>query len=720
MDTALPAAPAPAPSTAALALSGILAGAGIVARPAAHEIRAELGAVLAVAVSRDGQRLALGGGNALVVDVASGDQVAAFDHPRAVTSVALDEDGSCLATACGDSMARVWDVRSGACVELVHEARVLSVYLGADGQRLAAGCDNGVTHLHDLSERKVLLSVSQRSEAVQRVYLSDDGSWLLTEGPGGTDMWCARTGAHRTAFRPASAPGQAGGATAGRCLVFGVDGRSAWVGHCLTGRVMRTLRHPATVHAAYPDASATRVATACADENARIWDVERGACDTVLHGHSGAVHDVVFSGGRVFTGSEDQTARAWHAQSGRCLRVYTGDGMAVIALALARDGTSLFVAGYGSQVPHYDLRSGRCVRRFAGHTGWIGALALSHDGTRLATGGHDGTARVWDIDGSGCLAVFDHREVVHAVCFGAADRTLYAAGRDRRVRAWDLATGGCRRTFDGTVVVRCLALHPSAATLVAGDQAGFLHWWNVDSGQCERTVRAHHDSVHAVRFSADGKWLFSVGADGVATRWSAGGEARLSTNSANSSGLRGLWVSDDGARLVTGGFDGAVRTWNVRTGQSELAIPDAHTDWVRAVLLTPDGRRIVSGGKDGRIHFWDAQTGRPLATLFNLQDGFLWTTPADPVAPCGWLWTDREDRVRVFEPERAGAPARTFGADDPRRAAYLGTYNSQREVLRRLDLSGDAPEDRLAQLTAIHAGIGRVNEELLRLTDAGA
>jgi hypothetical protein len=206
----------------------------------------------------------------------------------------------------------------------------------------------------------------------------------------------------------------------------------------------------------------------------------------------------------------------------------------------------------------------------------------------------------------------------------------------------------------------------------------------------------------------------------MAKRWSAGGEACLSTNSAGPSGLRGLGVSDDGAHLATGGFDGAVRTWDVRTGQSVLAIPDAHTDWVRAVLLTPDGRRMVSGGKDGRIHFWDARTGQRLATLFNLQEGFLWTTPADAVAPRGWLWTDREDRVRVFETGRDGAPARTLGADDPRRAAYLGTYNSQREVLRRLDLSGDAPQSRLAQLTTIHARIGRVTEELLRLTDARA
>ncbi|MCI0463468.1 MAG: hypothetical protein L0Z62_41550, partial [Gemmataceae bacterium] len=69
-----------------------------------------------------------------------------------------------------------------------------------------------------------------------------------------------------------------------------------------------------------------------------------------------------------------------------------------------------------------------------------------------------------------------------------------------------------------------------------------------------------------------------------------------------------LTFSRDGRRLVTGGVDGALKLWDVTTGQEVLTLA-GHAVQVTFVGFTPDGSSLISGGADGVAKIWD---GRPL------------------------------------------------------------------------------------------------------------
>ena len=62
-----------------------------------------------------------------------------------------------------------------------------------------------------------------------------------------------------------------------------------------------------------------RLATASADQTAKVWDAESGKELLTLRGHSDTVNGVAFSpdGKRLATASDDQTAKVWDAESGK-------------------------------------------------------------------------------------------------------------------------------------------------------------------------------------------------------------------------------------------------------------------------------------------------------------------------------------------------------------------------------------------------------------------
>lgn len=85
--------------------------------------------------------------------------------------------------------------------------------------------------------------------------------------------------------------------------------------------------------------------------------------------------------------------------------------------------------------------------------------------------------------------------------------------------------------------------------------------------------------------------------------------------------MRALAFSPDGHRLVTGGFDGTLKLWEVPSGLL-LATWHGHTQAVWDVAFSPDMKWVASAAGDwmksdqmGEVHIWDATTGRVLHSL---------------------------------------------------------------------------------------------------------
>ncbi len=68
----------------------------------------------------------------------------------------------------------------------------------------------------------------------------------------------------------------------------------------------------------------------------------------------------------------------------------------IFALAFSPDGSRIAVGGVAAEIRIYDSESGERLATCTGHEGGIFVIAFHPDGTRVAAGGFDGTVRIYD------------------------------------------------------------------------------------------------------------------------------------------------------------------------------------------------------------------------------------------------------------------------------------------------------------------------------------
>jgi hypothetical protein len=108
--------------------------------------------------------------------------------------------------------------------------------------------------------------------------------------------------------------------------------------------------------------------------------------------------------------------------------------------------------------------------------------------------------------------------------------------------------------------------------------------------------------------------------------------------------IRALCFSPQADVLITGGQDGVIRLWDVRSGCVMKELP-GHSGGVNAIRLTSDKKYFLSASGDGTLRFWNIETGECLRTLLGHTNHVTCCAlmPAVPYAVSGGA--DREIRI---------------------------------------------------------------------------
>ena len=187
---------------------------------------------------------------------------------------------------------------------------------------------------------------------------------------------------------------------------------------------------------------------------------------------------------------------------------------------------------------------------------------------------------------------------------------LVAAGTaDQQLILWNAADAAVIR--DGNAhggPVTGVAFNPAGTQLLTAGGDGLLKLWALPVAPTR--VLTHPDAVASAAASADGKHVFTAGADKIVRSWDATKPQQAERQFAgHPTAVGAVAVSPNGQVLASAGDDGMIRFWNQANGQPAETI-GAHDGAVTSLSFNPNGQQLVSASADGSVKVWQCRPRR--------------------------------------------------------------------------------------------------------------
>lgn len=121
------------------------------------------------------------------------------------------------------------------------------------------------------------------------------------------------------------------------------------------------------------------------------------------------------------------------------------------------------------------------------------------------------------------------------------------------------------------------------------------------------TLNGHSTGVSCVSYSSQASLIVSGSYDGEIRLWDPRtGESRVLKN--HTGPVNSLCFTPDGKHLISSSWY-TVIIWDLRTDLPMCDPLTGHSDWVRTVAITPNGDLFASGSDDKTIRLWSTKTG---------------------------------------------------------------------------------------------------------------
>ncbi len=221
--------------------------------------------------------------------------------------------------------------------------------------------------------------------------------------------------------------------------------------------------------------------------------------------------------------------------------------------------------------------------------------AISPDGNMLAAGSMEGMIYLLNAKTGDLIKnLAGHTDYISDVAFSYNSKILASLGAGGDVRLWDVASGDVLTMLDGKVSnVSSIGFSPKSLVLATGSNVG------------DRSSNL---------WDPDNTYT-DPGGDGAVRLWDiSSGELLHTLWGDGFSSIRSLAFSPDGATLAAGS-EGAIRLYDVASGAT-LSPLEGHTTFVNHVVFSPDGIILASSDGYGGVRIWDVRSG---ATIHQLQ-----------------------------------------------------------------------------------------------------
>jgi WD40 repeat protein len=223
------------------------------------------------------------------------------------------------------------------------------------------------------------------------------------------------------------------------------------------------------------------------------------------------------------------------------------------------------------------------------------------------------------------------------------------------VRDGPQLTGSLAAEWTTAAPARQVAFSPDGHLLATSDASGLIAVRETGSWRPVAKFR-HEGGATSVAFGADGKTLLSGGYDGNVRVWDLARHAPARLLQGAGKTIWAIDVSPDGTRVAAGGEDSTIRVWTLNRPAAPMVLR-GHERNVWEVRFSPDGKLLASGSFDHQARLWDAATGKSVRTLDGHEQavvGLAFSPDGKLLATCG------DDSTIRFWKVADGAPLTTI------------------------------------------------------------
>jgi WD40 repeat protein len=564
--------------------------------------------VSALAVSPDGQRLAVGSLHELALyDFHTGALLARA--PRGAVSLGFLPDGPSLVAANQESV-QVWRGTDGRERTSLPRATGPAA-LSADGRRLATQGGDAV-QIWDTSNWNMVQSLPG---AHGPVVFSPEGTRLVSGSSEGTTVWALQPDAKAVVLQDSPRWSRRPGRlfNADRAIAFSADGKRVIMARnepsrrgvfvlglwdADRGREVAIMpedpdrqEHVGVIASLVLSPDGRRLATASWDHSIRLWDLEHQRLERVLQGHLNEVWSLAFSpdGRNLVSGSKDGGVNVWpllaEAETGLLPANW-------FLLAVSRGGESMAAVNPQGKLGFFDTVTYELQHELTLDP----APGIPDPGSRRPPG-PDPVGLAW----FGLLAV--------SADLGAA---AWVAPDDRL--EWRNLHDGTQATLrPARLPATLLALSPDGKVLLSGAPDRSLQWWEPD--------RSREPAGTRPLFAGDGSTLAVFDGPESVQIWDVRTRSKRTHFVARPASSPGVALSADGHFLATA--DGAAEfanrayLWSTESGKL-VGQCVGHKQPAYAIAFTPDGRALATAGDDGSVKLWNVATQQELISLRRL------------------------------------------------------------------------------------------------------
>ena len=438
-----------------------------------------------------------------------------------VYSIDLSGDQTLLATGDGAKKCKVWDVRSGRCLqEMTCGHNVFSVKLSVDTTLIATGDAMSKAKVWDTASG-ALRQTFDCAGWVHCVYFSGDACMLATGDQGKqARLWNATTGELVYALPCESEVLQVDLSRGKRMLTLSQKNGTVAQYHCAPGRLLAAADFKGDVN--WIDLSEDYLVTAGPGAKVTLSRVRHDGkrCEHVRdHTMAGSCFGVDLSadGTLVAAGDVSGKARVWATGDGMEQCSFFAGAGPVFTVKLASDNSFLATGNVRGIVCLWSLdaapgesEASRQIRTMdCSAKGPVRCVDLANNDALLASGSANGDACVWDVEDGTLLRTVRCGGMVYSVDLSAQGDMLATGDQHKKACVWDVATGGLMCACDCGEPVKRVDFSADHSVLAVG-AGNWCMLWDVASAQ----MVERQEFGGRVKLCPDKKLLASVDAAG--------------------------------------------------------------------------------------------------------------------------------------------------------------------------------------------------------------